>query len=711
MSNAPVETLTEDQAKAELARLAGAVAAADEAYHGKDAPIMSDGDYDELRRRNEAIEERFPALVRSDSPSKRVGAPVAAGFRKIRHAVAMLSLGNAFDTEDVQDFVDRVRRFLMIDADAPLAFVAEPKIDGLSASIRYENHRLVQAATRGDGVEGEDVTANILTIRDIPKTLPASAPDIVEIRGEVYMTRADFAALNASQEAAGKQTYVNPRNTAAGSLRQLDSSVTASRPLKFFGYTWGEISQPIAETQWEARARLSDWGFQLNEPTGLCRNAEELVAHYRKIGAARSDLPFDIDGVVYKVDRLDLQARLGFVSRAPRWAVAHKFPAEQAQTRLEEITIQVGRTGAVTPVANLTPITVGGVVVARATLHNEDEIRRKDIRRGDTVVIQRAGDVIPQVVSVVMEERPKDSEPFAFPATCPCPLAVPVAKEDGGAVARCTGGLACPFQKLERLIHFVGRDAVDIDGLGVKQITAFREWGLIDRPGDIYRLAKTDAAQPYGGRLQDRSGFAALSVRNLFDAIEARREIPLDRLIFALGIRQIGQATARLLARHYLSISHWREQMLKAGEDRAAAPDETKAEKIGGAFAELCNIDQIGLSVADDLVAFFTEPHTLALLDDLLSEIVVIDAAPPPSTEGSPVGGKTVVFTGTLETLSRNEAKAQAEALGAKVAGSVSKKTDYVIVGADAGSKAKKAADLGLEILTEAEWRSLIGLD
>ena len=692
----PVDALTPDEAATELEALAKEIAGHDIAYHQHDAPTISDAEYDALRRRNAELEALYPELIRPDSPSARVGAAPAGGFRKIRHAVPMLSLGNAFTAEDVHDFLASVRSFikeLRDDPERPVAIMAEPKIDGLSCSLRYEKGRFVQAATRGDGSEGEDVTANVRTIKDVPQRLNGAAPDVLEIRGEVYMDRSDFAALNARRAEAGEPIFANPRNSAAGSLRQLDPSITASRPLRFFGYTWGEVSEPLGKTIAEIRKRFSDWGFRLNEPSRLCHSAEELLAYYDEIGALRSSLPFDIDGVVYKVDRLDWQERLGFVSRAPRWATAHKFPAEQAQTVLKAIDIQVGRTGALTPVARLEPITVGGVVVSNATLHNEDEIRRKDVRIGDTVVVQRAGDVIPQIVRVIPERRPEGAAEYVFPDHCPeCgSLAV---REEGEAVRRCTGGLICPAQAVERLRHFVSRNAFDIEGLGDKHIRAFYADGLIKTPGDIFRLAEKDKASLTP--LRSREGWGPKSAQKLFDAIESRRTIPLDRFIYALGIRQVGEATAKLLARHYGSFAAWRAGM-EAAQDRE-----------GEAWRDLTAIDQIGPSVADDLLAFFAEEHNRTVLDDLAAQLTVEDFVRPRATS-SAVAGKTVVFTGTLETMTRPEAKARAEFLGAKVAGSVSGKTDYLVVGADAGSKAAKARELGVTTLTEQEWLDLIG--
>jgi DNA ligase (NAD+) len=696
-----VSDMTEAQAAAELARLAEEIAHHDRLYHQDDAPEISDADYDALRRRNADIEKRFAKLVRSDSPSARVGAAPAGGFAKVRHSVPMLSLGNAFDEAEVAEFLARIRRFLGLDEDAELAIMAEPKIDGLSASLRFEDGRFVQGATRGDGTTGENISANLRTIEDLPLELPSDAPKIIEVRGEVYMRRDSFQALNERQEAAGEKLFANPRNAAAGSLRQLDSKITAARPLHFFAYTWGEISEPLGSSMTEARSRLEEFGFTLNTPARLCRTLDELLAHYRDLVAARPDLPYDIDGVVYKVDRLDWQERLGFVSRAPRWAVAHKFPAEQARTRLIGIDIQVGRTGALTPVARLEPVTVGGVVVSNATLHNADEIARKDVRIGDTVVVQRAGDVIPQVVEVVIEARPKGAKPYEFPEVCPCELKTPVLREPGEAVTRCTGELACPFQQVEKLIHFIRRDAFDIEGLGGKHMEELWRDGLIKAPGDIFRLGA------HAAEIAGREGWGARSVENLMAAIEARREVPLDRFIYALGIRQIGQATARLLARQYGTLEAWHGAMVQATEERGAAPEARKPEEVGEAFAELCAMHGIGLNMADDIAAFFREPHNLALIGDLEAQVRVQVVAAPASE--SPVAGKTVVFTGTLTTMTRGEAKARAEALGAKVAGSVSKKTDYVVAGAEAGSKARKAVELGVTTLSEQDWLELIG--
>ena len=685
----PVEELMELQASAELAALAGEIAAHDAAYHGEDAPLVSDAEYDALRRRHAAIEARFPHLERPDDPTRRVGAAPAAGFAKVTHARPMLSLGNAFDEEDVREFVDGVRRFLGLAPDEAVDLVAEPKIDGLSVSLLYEEGSLVRAATRGDGATGENVTANILTIEGLPRVVAGKVPALMELRGEVFMRRDDFLALNRRQQEGGGKVFANPRNAAAGSLRQLDARITAGRPLDIFVYGAGEMRAPLATTHWDFLEALQDMGFPTNPLARLCRDLDAVMRFYGETADRRAGLPYDIDGMVYKVDRLDWQERLGQVSRAPRWAVAHKFPAEKARTRLLEITIQVGRTGTLTPVAELEPVTVGGVVVSRATLHNEDEIARKDVRAGDTVIVQRAGDVIPQVVSVVAEERPADSVAYVFPDACP-QCGSRAVREDGEVARRCTGGLVCPAQAIERLKHFVSRDAFDIEGLGAKHMEAFRAEGLIATPADIFRL---------GGKADDireREGWGETSVANLLAALDERRKIQLHRFIYALGIRQVGQATARLLARQYGSFDGWCTAM-RAARDRASE-----------AYGDLVNIDGIGPAVAEDILAFFAEAHNVEVLDDLVDQVTVEDFVAVASTD-SPLAGRTVVFTGSLAGMTRNEAKARAESLGAKVAGSVSKKTDYVIAGADAGSKAKKARELGLTVLDEQQWLDLVG--
>jgi DNA ligase (NAD+) len=687
----PVDQLTRQQAAAELATLAVEIAAHDRAYYQEDAPVISDAAYDALRRRNEAIEARFPDLMRDDSPSRRVGAAPASGFAKVRHRRPMLSLDNAFSESDLREFVDGVRRFLKElrdDPTMPLEMMGEPKIDGLSLSLRYEHGRLTEAATRGDGSTGEDVSRNVRTLGDVPGRV-AGVPDVLEVRGEVYMTRADFVALNDRQRSSAGKVFANPRNAAAGSLRQLDPAVTGQRPLRFFAYAWGELSAPVADTHHGFLERLKAWGFPVNPLARRCPDLDAMVAFYREMASRRASLPYDIDGIVFKVDRIDWQDRLGFVSRAPRWAIAQKFEAEKAETVLRAIRIQVGRTGALTPVAELDPVTVGGVVVSRATLHNEDEIRRKDIREGDRVIIQRAGDVIPQVVAVVTERRPSGSRPFVFPGRCP-ECGSHAVREADMAVRRCTGSLVCPAQAIERLRHFVSRDAFDIEGLGEKHIEAFFRDGLIRGPADIFRLPE------HADALVGREGWGRKSVDNLAAAIAARRRIPLRRFIYALGIPQVGQATARLLARQYGSLDAWRRAMAAAGDP------------AGDAWRDLVNIDGIGPSMAADVTAFFAEPRNLEALDDLLGEVTVEDDLPPTMAGTSPLAGKTVVFTGTLEAMTRGEAKARAEALGAKVAGSVSKKTDYVVLGADAGAKAAKAADLGVTTLDEAAWLRMV---
>ena len=695
--------MTEAEAARELARLAPLILGADEAYHGADAPIMTDADYDALRRRNAAIEAAFHHLIRPDSPSRRTGAPPAEGFGKIRHARPMLSLANAFSPGDVVDFDLQISRFLGV-APESLAYTAEPKIDGLSLSLRYEGGRLVHAATRGDGETGENVTANARTIADIPDLLPG-APAILEVRGEVYMAHADFARLNAEQGARGDKTFANPRNAAAGSLRQLDPAITASRPLRFLAYAWGEVSAPLGQTQTEAVARLGAMGLRTNPLMLRCTGIAEMVAHYRLIEGQRGTLGYDIDGVVYKVDDLGLQARLGMRSTTPRWAIAHKFPAETAWTRLERVEIQVGRTGALSPVARLAPVTVGGVVVSNATLHNEDYIAGrdakgapirggKDIREGDLVQVYRAGDVIPKIADVDADARPAGALPFAFPDRCPA-CGSEAVREAGDSVRRCTGGLGCPAQAMERLKHFVSRDAFDIEGLGAKQVEAF--WADPDlpvrSPADIFTLAARDAAAT--ARLAQRFGWGATSAENLFRAIEARREIALDRLIFALGIRHVGQATAALLARHY---GTW---------DAFAAAMEAAGAREGAAWDDLLAIDGVGEVLAGALVTAFRQPAERAAFAALLAELSPLPMAPVAAE--SPVAGLTVVFTGTLETMTRAEAKARAEALGAHVAGSVSARTDLVVAGPGAGSKAREAERLGVRVIDEGAWRALIG--
>ncbi|MBI5164633.1 MAG: NAD-dependent DNA ligase LigA [Magnetospirillum sp.] len=688
---------TEIEAAAELKRLAAEIARHDRAYHQLAAPEISDAEYDALVRRNAAIEARFPALVRADSPSRRVGGAVAEGFAKVRHRLPMLSLDNAFDAADVEEFAARIRRFLGLDAAETIPMVAEPKIDGLSISLRYEGGTFVQGATRGDGAEGEDVTANLRTLADLPPTL-VDAPAVLEVRGEVYMTKADFLALNRRQEAAGDKPFANPRNAAAGSLRQLDSRVTATRPLSLFAYALGEVSAPVADSHRHLLRRLEGWGFKVNPLARPVASVEEALAVWQDIGENRARLPYDIDGVVYKVDRFDWQGRLGFKDRSPRWAIAHKFPAEQARTRLKAIEIQVGRTGALTPVAHLEPVNVGGVVVSRATLHNEDEVGRKDVRVGDTVVVQRAGDVIPQIVAVVAEKRPPDSVPFVFPDTCPV-CGSHAARPEGEVIRRCTGGLTCPAQAMERLRHFVGRVAFDIEGVGEKNVVFLWEKGYVHGPADLFRLEDEDRSRLQ--KLANFEGWGKRSTDKLFAAIRARARIGLERFVYALGIRQVGEATARRLARHYGSLSALDAAMAAA------------ADRESEAWAELTSIEDIGPVVAGDIVDFFAEAHNRTAVADLVAAMAAlgggVEDAAAPTASTSPVAGKAVVFTGTLTAMTRQEAKARAESLGAKVVGSVSKKTDYVVVGADAGSKAAEAARLGVTVLSEAEWLALTG--
>ncbi|WP_226688472.1 NAD-dependent DNA ligase LigA [Ruegeria arenilitoris] len=701
----PVSDLTEQSARAELAQLAEQLARANTLYYGEDAPEISDAEYDALKRRNAEIETRFPQLKRADSPSDQVGARPSDGFSKVTHAVRMMSLGNAFDDEDVQDFDRSIRKYLGLEASKPLSYTAEPKIDGLSLSLRYEKGKLVQAATRGDGEVGENVTANARTISDIPQTLE-NAPDILEVRGEVYMSHEDFEKLNARQEEAGEKPFANPRNAAAGSLRQLDSSVTRSRPLRFFAYAWGELSEPLAETQMKAIDRLRGLGFATNSLTQLCETTDQMLAHYREIEAQRSTLGYDIDGVVYKVNDLSLQGRLGFRSTTPRWAIAHKFPAELAWTRLEAIDIQVGRTGALSPVARLHPVTVGGVVVSNATLHNEDYIAGrdakggtirdgKDIRVGDWVQVYRAGDVIPKLADVDISKRPEGAEPFQFPKTCPQCNSDAV-REEGDAVRRCTGGVICPAQAVEKLKHFVSRKAFDVEGLGAKQIEMFYDDPdlPVRTPVDIFTLQTRDAANL--NKLANRKGWGAQSAGNLWEAIDEKRKIPFGRLLFALGIRHLGEAASNLIATHY---GNW-------GDFERAITSAAGFE--GPEWDDLLGVDGVGEVMARALISAFAQKAERASIDALVAQLDIQEAKRP-DTAGSPVAGKTVVFTGTLEKMTRAEAKARAEALGAKVSGSVSKKTDILVAGPGAGSKAKKAAELGIETLDEDGWLQLIG--
>jgi DNA ligase (NAD+) len=685
--------LTLAKARAEHARLGAEIAEHDRRYHGEDAPTISDAEYDELRRRYTALEEAFPQLAGADSANRKVGAAPSEKFAKVRHAVPMLSLGNIFADEEVEEFCARVRRFLGLSDGSALAFVAEPKIDGLSCNLRYENGELVRAATRGDGYEGEDVTANVRTVQPIPHRLEG-APRIFEARGEVYMRLADFASLNARQAEAGKPIYANPRNFAAGSLRQLDPRISASRPLAFFAYAWGEISEPFASTQFGAIEAMRRFGLPTNPLTKLCHSTAEMLTHYHAIEAERATLGYDIDGVVYKVNDLSLQQRLGFVSRSPRWAVAHKFPAEQAMTVVEAIEINVGRTGALTPLAKLKPVTVGGVVVANATLHNEDEIKRKDVRVGDTVVVRRAGDVIPQILEVLLDKRPDGTKEFEFPKDARgdfvCPVCGSAALREidektgvADVVRRCTGTLVCPAQAVEGLKHFASRNAFDIEGLGEKLIELFFSEGLIRTPADIFTLKARDGQ----GRppLREWEGFGETSARNLFNAIDARRTIALNRFLFSLGIRHVGETNARRLARHF---GQW--EALRAAARAANAGEELSA--IGG----------VGPVVAEAIADFFAEPRNEAALDALLQEVTVepMEAV----AAGHPLAGQTIVFTGSLERMSRDEAKAIAERLGAKVSGSISSKTNLVVTGPGAGSKLAKARELGIETIDEEEW-------
>ena len=684
------------QARAEHARIGEEIAGHDRAYYQDDAPKISDADYDALRRRYGELEALYPELAGADSLSRKVGAAPAEKFAKITHAVPMLSLGNIFADEELEEFCARVKRFLGLADEAPLAFTAEPKIDGLSCSLRYEKGVLISAATRGDGAVGEDVTANVRTIADIPHTLADSPPDVLEVRGEVYMGHSDFAALNARQAASGEKLFANPRNAAAGSLRQLDSSITAQRPLLFFAYAWGEVSKLPAASQSGVIDAFRAYGFAVNPLTRLCQTPAEMLAHFRSIEAQRATLGYDIDGVVYKVNSLALQQRLGFVSRAPRWAMAHKFPAEKATTELLDIEIQVGRTGALTPVARLKPVTVGGVVVSNATLHNEDEIARKDIRIGDTVIVQRAGDVIPQIVAVVAEKRPDGARKYEFPQICPaCGSAalreIDPKTDEPDVVRRCTGGLVCKAQAVERLRHFCSRNALDIEGLGDRQIAFFFEKGLVKTPAEIFTLQARD--QQSLTKIENFDGFGKTSTRKLFDAIEARRAPVLNRFIFALGIRHVGETNAIRLARNFETFEALRKTA------RRAAPDSEER-------ARLIAIDGVGEVLAEAVADFFMEPHNEAALDALLEQVkpVAMEAV----KTDSPVAGKTVVFTGSLQRLTRDEAKAMAERLGAKVAGSVSKKTDLVVAGADAGSKLAKARELGVETMDEDGWLALV---
>lgn len=714
MTEIAVDKLTEAEAARELERLAREIARHDHLYNTQDSPQIPDADYDALRRRNLAIEQRFPGLIREDSPSFRVGAPVSEKFEKVTHRMAMLSLDNAFNDQDVYDFVDRIRRFLRLGADDPLDFTAEPKIDGLSLSLRYENGRLVNAATRGDGMVGENVTANARTVADIPGILQGNPPDVLEVRGEIYMAHKDFAALNRRQEEAGNPRFANPRNAAAGSLRQLDSSVTAGRALRFFAYAWGEVSAMPADTQFGMIGCFRRYGFVVNPLTKLFHDAAGLVEHYHEIERERATLDYDIDGVVYKVNAIALQNRLGFVSRSPRWAIAHKFPAEKAITILRNIDIQVGRTGVLTPVARLEPITVGGAVVTNATLHNEDYIRGidsdgasvrggRDIRIGDTVIVQRAGDVIPQVLDVILEKRPPDAVPYQFPHVCPV-CGSHAVREEGEAAYRCMGGLVCPAQAVERIRHFVSRNAFDIEGLGEERVEFFFHAEdssiAIKSPADIFTLEQRQKKSLT--KLENIEGFGATSVRKLYDAINARRKIMLSRFLFALGIRHVGEVNARRLARHYMSYDAFAEAA------REAKVPQDKTDDGNEAWQDMISIEGIGSIVAEAVVDFYAEQHNIEVLSKLLEEVTVLDEERPVLSD-SPVAGKTIVFTGSLQRMSRDEAKAMAERYGAKAVGSVSAKTDLVVAGPGAGSKLAKAKELGIRIIDEDEWFALVG--
>ncbi len=684
--------LSLEDARARHAVLVKDIRAHDKAYYQKDAPEVSDADYDKLRQELEALESQYPELITAGSPTQTVGVKPSQSFKKVKHAVPMLSLSNVFSEEELEDFIGRVRRFLGLSEGEPVELLAEPKIDGLSCSLRYEDRKLVVAATRGDGAEGEDITENVMTIKDVPKELPKDAPDVLEVRGEIYMRRSDFERLNKAQEEASEHIFANPRNAAAGSVRQLDSLITKSRPLHLFAYGVGHIPVKYAKDQFHIIQTLKGWGFKIAEQVELFDSTKALIKNYQLLLEKRADLDYEIDGIVYKVNRLDWQERLGFVSRAPRWATAHKFPAEQAVTVINGIDIQVGRTGALTPVARLEPITVGGVVVSNATLHNEDEIERKGVRIGDHVVIQRAGDVIPQVVQVLEEKRTGKEKVFVYPERCPACDSLAI-REDGDVVRRCTGGLICPAQAVERLKHFVSRLAFDIEGLGSKIVEQFYEEGLIKSPADIFILEEKNAS--LDTPIREREGWGELSEKNLFDSINERRNIAFNRFIYALGIRQIGEATAKRLAATYGSLDKLKEAM------------EVAHDRESESYADLLAIEDVGPAVADDLLGFFAEAHNRDVLKDLEAQLN-IEPYEAPQVADSPVVGKTVVFTGTLEKMTRPEAKAKAESLGAKVSGSVSKKTDYVVAGGDAGSKLKKAQELGVLVLTESQWLELI---
>lgn len=692
-SSQPLFDMEYEDAKARHHALAENIKQHDVRYYQDDAPVISDGEYDKLRQELDALELTYPDLVTEKSPSQQVGASPAKGFNKVEHAQAMLSLSNIFAREDIDEFLDRITRFLGLEGDEIIEIAAEPKIDGLSCTLRYEDQKLILAATRGDGKVGEDITDNVRTIKDVPHTLPNDAPSLIEIRGEIYIQRDDFLVLNQQQEKEGKPVFANPRNAAAGSVRQLDFNITALRPLRFFAYALGETGKDYTpKTQWDIRNDLKQWGFQESNPASLCGTPEDIWAYYEGILENRANLSYEIDGVVYKINRLDWQNRLGFVSRAPRWATAHKFPAEQAVTIIKEIDIQVGRTGALTPVARLEPITVGGVVVSNATLHNEDEIQRKDVRIGDHVVIQRAGDVIPQVVKALEDKRTGSEQPFSFPEECPV-CGSHAVREEGEVVRRCTGGLICEAQALERLKHFVSRNAFNIEGMGAKIIDLFWEKELIRCPSDIFSLEERN--KTLNPSLEQWEGWGELSARNLFESINERRAISFDRFIYALGIRQIGEATAKRLAATYGDLKNFQDIMQAA------------QSKESDAYHDLLNIDDIGPSVTNDLLEFFAENHNLDIVQKL-DAALKIESYEAPQVGDSAIAGKTIVFTGTLEEMSRPEAKAKAESMGAKVLGSVSKKTDIVVAGADAGSKRKKAEELSVQVMDEKEWLALV---
>lgn len=688
-----ISTITEQQAKEELERIAKEVAKSDIAYYQNDMPYLTDAEYDKLKHLNAEIEKKFPHLIRADSPSKRIGAPLQSGFGKVSHRFPMLSLGDVFSMEEVEDFINGVKRFLNTEKD--IAFLCEPKIDGLSFTARYEKGIFVQGATRGDGSTGEDITENLRTISQLPQKIEGNVPDILEVRGEVYMSKADFMALNQKNESEGKKLFANPRNAAAGSLRQLNAQITKERNLSIFAYTWGEVSERLWNTQEEFFNHLKNWGFPVNPNNTLCQTTSDIENFFQNLMEIRATLAYDIDGVVYKVNDISLQERLGFLTRTPRWAIAHKFPAEQAVTTINNIRIQVGRTGALTPVADLVPINVGGVIVSHATLHNEDEIKRKDVRIGDSVIIQRAGDVIPQIVSVIKEKRPAESVEFVFPDVCPQCGAHAIREEDE-AVRRCTGGLTCPAQAIERLKHFVSRDAMDIEGLGSKIIEDFYNEGIIKSPVDIFTLEERNSGNEYdlfnqnqGLQLEKREGWGRKSVENLFTAIKNRKNVSLPKFIYALGIRQVGTATARLIAQNFGTWNNFAQDMISQETDK------------------LTSIDGIGDAMAKDIVEFFQEEHNIQTIEQLKKYINIEDFADKINYE-TPLAGKTVVFTGTLTQMTRAEAKAKALSAGAKVAGSVSKNTDYVIIGADAGSKATKAAELGVNIISEDDFLKML---